>query len=73
MAAEGGRAAGRPDLYATNGGVGSGFASQNRRRVHLGLGQAAAVDSAVIRWPPGAVPRVRALAVDTPHVLAEPR
>ena len=33
---------------------GSGFCSQNQRRLHFGLGEAAAVDKIVIRWPSGA-------------------
>src|SRR5690606_4204630 len=32
---------------------GSGFSSQNQRRLHFGLGQADAVDRVIIRWPSG--------------------
>ena len=32
---------------------GSGFCSQNDHRLHFGLGTAATVDKAVIRWPSG--------------------
>jgi hypothetical protein len=34
-----------------SGGI--GFSSQNQRRVHFGLGHAAAVDSVVVTWPDG--------------------
>ena len=32
---------------------GSGFAAQNDRRLHFGLGKNPAIDKAVIRWPSG--------------------
>jgi hypothetical protein len=51
---------------------GSGFASQNERRLHFGLGSATAVERAVIRWPSGAEQTVQGLAVDKLHVLDEP-
>jgi hypothetical protein len=51
---------------------GNGFASQNQRRVHFGLGQATQVDSAVIRWPSGTVQRVVAPPVNTLHRIREP-
>jgi enediyne biosynthesis protein E4 len=51
---------------------GSGFAAQNQRRLHFGLGTATAVDSAVVRWPSGAVERLPSPAVDVVHALREP-
>ncbi|MDH4042853.1 MAG: CRTAC1 family protein [Gemmatimonadota bacterium] len=51
---------------------GSGFASQNQRRTHFGLGTAATVDSALIRWPSGLVQRLVAPAVGTLHRIVEP-
>ncbi|MGH7636340.1 MAG: CRTAC1 family protein [Gemmatimonadaceae bacterium] len=51
---------------------GSGFASQNDRRPHFGLGRAERVDRAVIYWPSGAVQVVRDPLVDTINVVTEP-
>jgi hypothetical protein len=34
---------------------GSGFAAQNDRRLHFGLGQNPQIEKAVIRWPSGKV------------------
>ena len=51
---------------------GSGFASQNDRRVHFGLGQTTQVDSALIRWPSGGVQTLAHPAVDRLHVVTEP-
>ena len=52
---------------------GSGFAAQNQRRAHFGLGAAATVDSIVVRWPSGLVSALTSPAVDTLHRLVEPR
>lgn len=52
---------------------GNGFASQGQRRLHFGLGRAAAVDSAVIRWPSGMIQRMRAPSTNTLHTLVEPQ
>jgi enediyne biosynthesis protein E4 len=52
--------------------AGSGFCSQNDRRLHFGLGEATAVEQAVIRWPSG---REQVLAAPEPgrmHVVKEP-
>jgi glycosyltransferase involved in cell wall biosynthesis len=43
---------------------GSGFASQNDRRLHFGLGRTTQVDSAVIHWPSGGVQTLAHPAVD---------
>jgi hypothetical protein len=51
---------------------GSGFASQNDRRVHFGLGRNTRVDSLVIHWPCGTVQTIEHPAVDQLHVVAEP-
>lgn len=51
---------------------GSGFASQNQRRVHFGLGEAASVERVEIRWPSGATQVIRSPAVDTVHRIREP-
>jgi hypothetical protein len=51
---------------------GSGFASQNDRRLHFGLGRTTQVDSAVIHWPSGGVQTLAHPAVDRLHVVTEP-
>ncbi len=51
---------------------GSGFAAQNQRRLHYGLGAATRVDRAVIRWPSGRRQTIEAPAVDRLHVVREP-
>jgi hypothetical protein len=52
---------------------GSGFSSQNQRRLHYGLGASARVDRVEIRWPSG-----RRQTIDNPqvgmlHKITEPR
>ena len=51
---------------------GSGFASQNDRRLHFGLGTAGRVDRAVIRWPSGTLQTLEHPGVDRVHVITEP-
>jgi hypothetical protein len=51
---------------------GMGFASQNDRRVHFGLGRQTQVEEVEIRWPSGEVQRLEAPAVDRLHVVTEP-
>ncbi len=63
-------AGGTRQLKVVDGG--SGFASQNDRRVHFGLGTAARVDRAVIRWPSGTSQTLEHLDVDRLHVITEP-
>ncbi len=51
---------------------GSGYCSQNQRRIHFGLGTDAQVEKAVIRWPSG---RTQVLESPTPgsiHTIREP-
>jgi hypothetical protein len=60
---------GREQLQQVDGG--SGFAAQNDRRLHFGLGRAAAVDSVVIRWPSGLAQALRSPAINRLHVVTE--
>jgi hypothetical protein len=57
-------------LRVVDGGM--GFASQNDRRLHFGLGTTDRVDRAVIRWPSGLRQTVEHPAIDTLHVIVEP-
>ena len=52
---------------------GMGFASQNDRRPHFGLGRAEWVDRVVVRWPSGAEQVLHHLAVNQFHTVTEPR
>jgi hypothetical protein len=52
--------------------AGNGFCSQNDFVLHYGLGQHAAVEKAVIRWPTGTQQTLEAPAVDRRHVVREP-
>ncbi|TFH64860.1 MAG: CRTAC1 family protein, partial [Gemmatimonadales bacterium] len=51
---------------------GMGFASQNDRRVHFGLGSVARVERVVIRWPSGTIQTLTDLSVDRIHYVTEP-
>jgi hypothetical protein len=52
---------------------GSGYAAQNMRRLHFGLGRDAKVEKAVIRWPSrGEAQEIPAPAVNTLHKVKEP-
>jgi hypothetical protein len=52
---------------------GMGFASQNDRRPHFGLGRAEWVDRVVIRWPSGEQQVLSHLGVNQFHTVTEPR
>ena len=51
---------------------GMGFASQNDRRLHFGLGRSEWVDRITIHWPSGRTQVLTHLAVDQFHTLTEP-
>src|SRR3989442_14083367 len=57
-------------LQIVDGGM--GFASQNDRRLHFGLGPTGRADRVVIRWPSGTVQTLGHPAVDRLHVVTEP-
>jgi hypothetical protein len=52
---------------------GSGFCSQNERRLHFGLGTGARDIKAVVRWPSGTEQVLESPALRTVHALTEPR
>jgi hypothetical protein len=51
---------------------GSGFASENDRRLHFGIGKNPHIEKAVIRWPSGAVQTLGQPAADRLYVVKEP-
>jgi len=51
---------------------GSGFAAQNQRRLHFGLGKDPQIEKAVIRWPSGTVQTLDHPAGDQIHDVKEP-
>jgi hypothetical protein len=51
---------------------GMGFASQNQRRLHFGLGERTRVPRVVIRWPSGGKQILENLEGDQVHVIIEP-
>jgi hypothetical protein len=52
---------------------GSGYASQNQRRLHFGLGKDAHIDRAVIRWPSGQTQTITTPGAGVLHKIVEPR
>lgn len=51
---------------------GSGFAAQNQRRLHFGLGKHPHLEKVVIRWPSGTVQTLTAPQVGRIHQVKEP-
>jgi len=51
---------------------GSGFAAQNDRRLHFGLGRNPHIEKAVIRWPSGKVQTIDKPVADQLHKMKEP-
>jgi hypothetical protein len=62
--------AGQRQLQEVSGG--SGFCSQNQRRLHFGLGSAASVDRVEIRWPSGKRTELTSPGLDRVHSIKEP-
>lgn len=52
---------------------GSGFAAQNQRRLHFGLGKNPHVEKAIIHWPSGKLQVLDKLAPDQLYNIEEPR
>jgi hypothetical protein len=61
---------GKEQLQQVSGG--NGFASQNDRRLHFGLGKNAKIDKAVIRWPSGTVQTLDNLSPNRLYTVKEP-
>jgi hypothetical protein len=51
---------------------GSGFAAQNQRRLHFGLGKFPQIQKAVIRWPSGKIQTIDSPAANENHSIKEP-
>jgi len=62
---------GTKQLRVVDGGM--GFASQNDRRLHFGLGRTEWVDRVVIHWPSGAQQVLINPAIDQFHAVTEPK
>jgi hypothetical protein len=57
-------------LQVVSGGC--GYASQNMRRLHFGLGKGPKIDKVVIRWPSGKTQEIPDPAARTVHRIKEP-
>jgi hypothetical protein len=51
---------------------GSGFAAQNDRRLHFGLGKNPQIEGAVIRWPSGRVQSLKGIVANKLYKVKEP-
>jgi hypothetical protein len=60
---------GQRQRQVVTGGI--GFASQNPRRMHFGLGHSAQIEKAVIRWPSGQEQTLTGLAPNRLHTIKE--
>lgn len=61
---------GRRQVQQVTGGT--GFCSQNQRRVHFGLGESARIEKAIIRWPSGRSQTLTDLESGRIHHVTEP-
>jgi enediyne biosynthesis protein E4 len=60
---------GQQQIQEVSGG--SGFAAQNQRRLHFGLGKYPQIEKAIIRWPSGKVQTIDKPAADQLHKIKE--
>jgi hypothetical protein len=51
---------------------GSGFCSQNQRRLHFGIGKVASVDRVEIKWPSGRTQKIISPPINQIHHIQEP-
>ncbi len=61
---------GQQQLQEVSGG--SGFCSQNQRRLHFGTGKTAQVDRVEIRWPAGGKQAIASPKLDKIYKIKEP-
>lgn len=61
---------GQKQIQEVSGG--SGFAAQNDRRLHFGLGKTPQIERAIIRWPSGKIQTMHGLAPDRLYKIEEP-
>jgi hypothetical protein len=61
---------GQEQMQQVSGG--SGFAAQNDRRLHFGLGKSATIDEVIIRWPSGRIQSLKNVSVDQIAKVKEP-
>jgi len=61
---------GKQQVQIVSGG--NGFASENDRRVHFGLGKTPSIEKIVIRWPSGVTQTLRDLAPNRLYIVKEP-
>ena len=62
---------GQEQIQQVSGG--SGFAAQNDRRIHFGLGKAPVIEQATIRWPSGRIQTLNSLVPGQLYQVKEPR
>ena len=61
---------GQEQIQQVSGG--SGFAAQNERRLHFGLGKNPQIEKAIIRWPSGQLQTLTSLTPDQLYKIKEP-
>jgi enediyne biosynthesis protein E4 len=61
---------GKQQVQQVSGG--NGFASENDRRLHFGLGRSPHIDKVVIRWPSGSIQTLKDLAPNQLYNVKEP-
>ncbi|NYF78085.1 CRTAC1 family protein [Granulicella arctica] len=61
---------GQEQMQQVSGG--SGFAAENDRRLHFGLGRSTAIDEVVIRWPSGRIQSLKNVSADQILKVKEP-
>ena len=61
---------GQKQIQQVSGG--SGFAAQNDRRLHFGLGKNPQIEGAVIRWPSGRVQSLKGIVANKLYKVKEP-
>lgn len=61
---------GKKQVQEVSGG--SGFAAQNQRRLHFGLGNNPKIEKAIIRWPSGKLQTLNEISPDQMYRVKEP-